>query len=721
MFARIGLGASAAVLAALSLAPVASAQDTSVSQTSEDGEIIVTARLRSETLQDVPMSVSVATAEALENAGVTSVLELSRVTPGLVIERAPAALNANVTLRGLGTSGGPGTFESSVAFFINGVYLPRTREFSTSLFDVERVEVVRGTQGSLLGKNTSLGAVNLVTRRPDGDFEANISLSRELEYDSTTLTGGVSAPITDTLSVRLAGIYDDEGGWVSNEVTGEDNGGGVRRAGRITFDWAPSSNFDATFLYEVQDVELLGLTAEIAQSNAAVNNLATLAGYPGLETNLDRRSADSDSRVPHGYVDTDDIRRGSLTAHWRTGYYELTSQTAWSETSGGSAAGTDYLPGDYFLYTVDTDTSSMSQEFRLTSPDDGRLRHVVGVWFGENDYTQSDRWDVDYPAPVGSNDFINSVDQHTQSWSLFGQADFDISERLTLSSGVRYTEEEKEAELEREVITPGALTFAFPAYAPFTLSRSESAFDGLVNLRYTVSDDLMLYAAWAQGTKSGGFASSAGLLDQSEYRPEVAQTTEVGLRYQNSDRSLTANATLFSTQVSDYQLVTFTGVTFVIGNTDLESQGIESQVIWRPNALPGLRLDWSNTYAETGDTITGGRIPNAPLWSGRLAAGYEHELGEGLSLNLNGGVTYESGQTRQQDPNFPPPSDSITKYDASIGLSADAGYSIRLYGQNLTNENRSVFAFPMAFAGPGAYAAVSERPRTIALELSYRY
>ncbi len=686
-----------------------------------EGDIVVTARLRSETLQNTPASVSVATAASLQNAGVTSALDLARVVPGLVIERTPAGLATSVSLRGLGSTGAPGTFESSVGFFVNGVYLPRSRDFSTSLFDVDRVEVVRGSQGSVLGKNTSLGAVNLITKKPGRDLEGDIALTHEFNFDSWTATGGISVPLSDTLSVRLAGIYDHQGGWVRNLVTGRDDGKGKREAGRATVVWTPTSAFDAALVYEHLDVRLEGLPAELGQINAAVIGLSTLAGFPTLESKLDRRSANSDSRIPGGYFDTDNIDRASLTARLRLGEYEILSQTAYADTSGVSDGGLDYLPGDYFRYTVGTDTSTFSQELRLTSPNDRRFRYVVGGYFGRNTFRQVDEWNLTYPPPLGATRFINFVDQTTTSESVFGQADVDIVKRLTLSGGVRYTHERKETDFERRVLVPGAFTGAFPAYAPFTLSRKENAVDGLVNLRYTASDDLMFYAAWSQGTKSGGFASVVGLLDKSEYSPEVAQTGEVGVRYQTPDRAVTLNATLFSTKVDDYQLSTFNGATFIVQNTDLRSRGVEAQVIWRPSFVSGLRVDVSGTYADTKDTITGGRIPNAPRWNSAATLDYRHPLGSGFSLDINGGVKYESSQTRQRDPNFPPPSDAITKYDASIALMSDAGYSVRVLGRNLSNANRSVFAFATAFVGPGSYLATSEHPRTIALELSYKF
>ena len=683
--------------------------------------IVVTARLRDETLQDTPAAVSVATAEMIEKASVTSSLDLPRVVPGLVIERAPAALNASVTLRGLGSSGAPGTFESSVGFFVNGIYLPRSREFSTALFDVERIEVVRGSQGSVLGKNVSLGAVNLVTKKPRGEFEGDIRASHEFNFDSWTVTGGLSVPLSDTLSLRVAGIYERQGAWVENVVTGEGGGKQTRKAGRATLVWSPTPDIDATLVYEHLETDLVGLTAEIAQSNAAVIGLSALAGVPNVNDVLDYRSVDSDSRVPGGYIDTDNTDRGSLTVQWDFGAYGLMSQTAYSDSEGISDGGLDYLPGDYFRYTVDLATTSFSQELRLTSPSHQAFRQVIGAWYGENTYKQADQWDLTYPPPLGATNFINNVDQKTTSWSVFGQADYDILDDLTLSGGIRYTDEKKEADFSRQVIVPGVFTTAFPPFAPFTLSRRESVVDGLVSLRYKPTKNLMFYAAWAKGTKSGGFASVVGALDQSEYDPETSRTYELGARFESLNRSFTANATFFSTQVDGYQLSTFNGTTFVVANTDLKSQGIESQLIWRPTFASGLRLDWTNTYAKAEDTITGGRVPNNPRWSGGASTSYEHFIGGGITLSLSGGVQYESSQTRQQNPNFPPPSDGIEKFDASIGLESDAGYAVRLVGRNLTDAQRTVFAFPTAFVGPGSYTAVLEHPRTISLELSYRF
>ncbi len=709
-----------AALSTVTAAPVAWSQSTDLG---EIEQVVVTARLRSETVQDAPISVNVATSEALERVGATSLLDLPRAVPGLILQKAPNSSQTGVTVRGLGSSPGAASFESSVGLFVNGAYVPRTREFAASLFDIERVEVVRGTQSSLLGKNTSLGAINVVTRAPENELAFNVAATYEAELDSMTGSGGVTVPLGEQLSVRLAAQSESLGGWVENAATGLDSEEVERDSGRISLAWEPSQGFDATLVYETQEYEGQGMPAEAISATPEAFGLSALAGFPGFETNFDRVNASTDSRVNDAFFEDSSVDRASLTAHWRVGEFLVTSQTAWSQSDSDARAGTDFLPGDYFYQATDLSADALSQEFRLTSPAERRFRYVAGVYYGTNDFEQANAYFANYPgAPPLAGDTVTNFDQSTDSWSLFGQTDFDVTERVTISGGIRYTDEEKDVDLSRIVLTPGILSlFVFPPYAPFSMSRSEGVTDGLVNLSYKANDDLMFYVSWAQGTKSGGFADSATFLDQSEYESEVAQTAELGVRYQSSDGQLTANATLYSTDVEDYQLVTFTGTQFVIDNTDLEAVGIESEILWRPTFAPGLDLSWRNTYNDAEDAITGEEIPRAPLWSGGVVVAYEHELAHGWRLSLDGSVDYESGQTHQRDPQAVPRAQSITTYGAGIGVESEKGLAIRLVGRNLTDENRYTFVFPTPFLPAGNANAQSERPRTIALQVSYQY
>ena len=717
-----------AALSTVAAAPDAWCQDTEAAGAldTEAGameEVVVTARMRSETIQDAPISVNVATGAALERVGATSLLDLPRAVPGLILQKAPNSSQTGVTLRGLGSSPGAASFESSVGLFVDGAYVPRSREFAASLFDVERVEVVRGTQSSLLGKNTSLGAINVVTRAPGHELAIDAAVTYEGELDSWTASGGVTVPLGEQFSARLAAQTESLGGWVKNAVTHLDSPEVDRDSGRISLAWEPTPEFDATLVYEAQEYDGQGMPAEAITATPEAYGLSALAGFPGFETRFDRVSASSDSRVKDAFVENSSVDRATLTAHWHAGEFLVTSQTAWSQSDSDARAGTDFLPGDYFYQVTNLDADAFSQEFRLTSPAAERFRYVGGAYYGSNNFEQANAFFANYPgAPPLTGDTVTDFDQSTDSWSLFGQTDFDLTEHLTISGGIRYTDEQKDVDLARTVLTPGILSlFVFPPYAPFSMSRSEAVTDGLVNLSYKAHDGLMFYVSWAQGTKSGGFADSATFLDQSEYDAEVAQTAEAGVRYQTNDGQFTVNATLYSTDVKDYQLVTFTGTQFVIDNTDLEALGLESEIIWRPTFAPGLDLSWRNTYNDAEDADTGDEIPRAPLWSGGVAAAYAHDLAGGWRLTLDGSVDYESGMTHQQDPDAVPRSDSITLLGAGIGVESDNGLAIRLVGRNLTDENRYTFVFPTPFLPAGNAMAQSEQPRTVALQVSYKY
>ena len=709
-----------AAVSAAAVAPAAQSEDTTAAPIEE---IVVTARLRSEAIQDAPVSVNVATDAALERVGATSLLDLPRAVPGLVIQKAPNSSQTGVTLRGLGSSPGAASFESSVGLFVDGAYVPRTREFAASLFDVERVEVVRGTQSSLLGKNTSLGAINVVTRAPGHTLTYDAALNYEMELDSRTASGGITVPMGETFSARFAGQSESLGGWVRNAATHKDSPETQRDSGRISLAWDPTQDIDATLVYETQNYDGQGMPAEAITATPEAYGLAALAGFPDFETKFNRVSASSDSRVKDAFVENSNVDRSTLTAHWHLDDFLVTSQTAWSQSDSDARAGADFLPGDYFYQVTHINSDAFSQELRLTSPAKERFRYVAGAYYGNNDFKQSNAFSANYPgAPPLTGDTVTDFDQSTDAWSLFAQTDFDLTPSLTLSGGLRYTDEQKDVALARTVLTPGILSlFVFPPYAPFHMSRSESVTDGLVNLSWKANEDLMFYVSWAKGTKSGGFADSATLLDQSEYKSEVARTSELGMRYQSHEGQWTVNATLFATDVKDYQLVTFTGTQFLIDNADLQARGIESEITWRPTFAPDFDLSWRNTYNNAEDADTGAEIPRAPLWSGSVVAAYAHDLGSGWRMTFDGSVDYESGMTHQQDPHAVPRADSITMLGAGIGVESNKGLAIRLVGRNLTDENRYTFVFPTPFLPPGNANAQSEQPRTVALQVSYKY
>ncbi len=690
-----------------------------------NGDIVVTARKRSETVQDVPISIDVVAGEAVGNAAVTSLVQIETLVPGLNFTKAPTGNEVGVTIRGLGSAPGDPSFESSVSLFVDGVYAPRAREFSSALFDIERMEVVKGTQAALLGKNTSLGAINLITRRPGSDFGLNIRGAYDFELGSRTVEAGVDIPFGDTLRLRLSGQSSFDGGWVRNALSGTDAQRSHNNAGRATLVWEPGNGIDVTGTYQYGRVKSRGLTSELITPNPAAAFLQQLAGAPGtLDFTLDRRNATSIGAP--GTEQSDSIRneRASLVINIPLGNHTLTSVTGYSVYRNLETSDTDMLAGRYLTRDVNERGQQISQEVRIASPGDATFDYVVGATYIENKLDNVTINAAAYPfgppasptTPIAGS-FRNSFYQKSQTISAFAQATLSLSDALRLQGGLRFTNEEKNARISRTVVVPGLFSlFLYPPFVtPLTPRDKENNLDYSFGVQYDVADRIMLYASYGQGTKAGGFASSVTNLAQSPYNSERARTAEIGIKAQDASRRFTLNAAAFNSDVSNFQVVTFNGQAFTVTNADLRSRGVEGEMIWAP--VTGFRLFANATYADVQDKRTRFDIPLAPRFSSTAGFTLTREMvGTGLAGTIEGSVSHRSSRSYQQDPAVPR-GDAFTTLNISAAIGAqDESWELRLIGRNMTNANEASFVFPVPIIG--GFAGISERPRTVTLQLS---
>jgi iron complex outermembrane receptor protein len=723
LLAQSGLMAMALAAGPRAMAQAAPAEQTALSS---EGEIVVTARRREETIQDVPATINVVTPEALARTGVSSLEQLESVAPGISLDSPPNGNGVGISIRGLGSAPGAASFDSSVSLFIDGIYAPSSSEFSASLFDVQRVEVIRGTQAALLGKNTSLGAVNIITRKPDDSFAVDATVSYEFEFGSARYAAGVDIPIAEGLAVRVSGQSTDDEGWVRNVALGRNAVRTYDDAARFVAVWQPSPGVDITLMAQHDVLRNRGSAAEFVAADGTPQLLAALASYPGtIDTRLDRRNAVTDTRSGGEQVTRLETNKLALTANVDIGGYTLTSITGFSNLKDVGKTDADFEPGDYLYIDVGERKRQFSQEVRLASPTGGAFDFIVGGLYLDSRFVTNPIITAAYPfgpAPgvnIAGSERTN-FEQVSDAQSLFGQANYTLAPGLRISGGARFTWESKAVDLSRDIIVPGFFsTVAYPPYAPFRKSRSEQNFDYSAGLQYEVSSRALVYASYGKGTKSGGYASSVTLLQNSEYRKEVATTAEGGVKLQSASRDWTLNIAGFYTWVDDYQLITFNGLQFVIGNTDLRSRGIEVEAIWRPTR--GLKLYLNNTYADARDRITELKIPRAPLWLGSGGFDFSTGLSEKLEARLNGSVEYRSRQYYQQDLTNAVSSDPFTTLNLSAAIgSSRKGWELRLVGNNLTDANAVAFAFPTPFLA-GNQNAISERGRTIALQLHVEY
>jgi iron complex outermembrane receptor protein len=713
--------------AALCIATPASAQVVSETaaapQASDEGvaEIIVTARKRTETAQSVPATIDLISAETIVSRGVQSFSDISTVAPSVNISNSPTPSMFSITIRGLGSEPGNPSFDSSVSLFVDGVYTPRAREFSSSIFDVGGIETIKGTQAALLGKNTSLGAVNLTTRKPGTELGFDMRYSHEFELESNRVEGGMDLPLSDTLQVRVAGLYDNDRGAIRNLIDGSYGPNARISAGRMVVAWAPAPTIDVTAMYQVHQTVGTGSNAEFVRATGAPPALGAAAGYPGkFEANLDNQTAMYASAIGGTGRGVVDSQRGSLTINVQLGEHTLTSQTGYTKSDASSSANVSFLPGNYGLQFVDDASEQFTQEIRLTSPEGQPIDYIVGLLYLNGSYDNYTTGTFNYPGtPPITGSSLTRFNQDNRAWSGFGQLDAELVSNLKVSVGLRYTSEKKSVDLSRTALIPGIYsTVVLPPYAPMSMSKTEGNVDASFGLSYQATPNFLVYGSVGQGTKAGGYAQAASNLTRASYEPERARTGEFGFKSQFDNRRLTINAAAFYTEVRDFQLVTFTGISFDVANTNLKSYGVESEISWVP--MRALRLFWNNTYAHAEDTLLNSETTHAPRWAGIAGFGFTPEIADGIRLALNGDVTYKSSQIGQRNQANVIRLEASTRFNAGIGLEHDI-WSVRLIGKNLNDERKIGFVFPAPLLPAGNVVGIPLEPRTIMLQLGFKY
>ncbi|MEH6587463.1 MAG: TonB-dependent receptor [Halioglobus sp.] len=694
-------------------------------------EVLVTAQKRVENVQDIPITINVVTGDVLDGFRIRNTNDLADSVPGLTIQHTPQNL-AQVAIRGLGTGSAGESLDQSVGLFIDGVWAGRIREFQASLFDIERVEVIKGTQTTLLGKNTSVGAVSVVSRRPGDELGGYLQGDYEFEFDSTYLTGALDIP-TDLGNYRIAFNDVSEKGYVSNDSTGNEVPHREQSTLRIGGEWSVTDNGRLLLSYQYDDLEILGDTFQPDN-----DELGFLAGMdPDADIGIDQsKNADTSVGRSGDAEDEQESQRAIIHYEHSFGDYQFTSLTGWSEYENERVVDTDFMSVDYLSTAFTSDYEQISQEFRVASPTDRRIEYVVGLFYLDGEMGFSGLTDTRFPPPYTAGPFpldstsVRYYDQETTVWSLFGQSTVSISDRWRATLGLRYTDESKDAVWERVRLRSGGVLADIvsdvlaPEVPATPLDRSEDNLDGSVNVQYDFSDDTMFFVSWATGSKSGGFSTEVATPDEAEFETEEAETTELGVKMSLAGGAAFLNAALFYTEIENFQVATFVGTGFEVFTVPAESQGLEFESRWLVSQR--LTLGATATYADATEQDSGMQLPYAPEWSASLNALYEIPLQGDLVWRIGAVVNYRDEQYMQAGERDL--DDALTLLDMRLALaSAVNTWELALVGRNLLDEESSFgFDFPF-FGGQGdlpvgaATIGSLSRPRTLALQARYNF
>lgn len=754
---RVALLASVGCAAALTTAP-ASAQDTApATQEAHDtgNDVVVTATRREQRLQDVPLSVTAVSGKTLEQSGLKEVTDIQYLAPNVTFSATnPVSNGGGYQVRGIGTQSYDSSVEQTVGLVIDGVVIGLSRDpGATGFSDIERVEVLRGPQGTLFGKNSSAGVIQIISHKPEiGVASMDLNL-RFGERNDRVAQATANVPLGDTLALRVAGYSNGQDGAIpyaldSARAVGDRHNNGIR----AKLLWQPSEKFSALVTGEYQD--------GFARDAPIIQSLGTSALY---NSQFARFPVQPGPDVYQSYMDGDwtaatKLYAGSLEMNLDLGGPTLTSITAYRKMQMTQLSDIDASPANIFNNSNGgLDSNQFTQELRLSSAPAQRLEYVAGLFYYR---TENAGWTTQYGnyyglfgAPVvvggGRRDQSNNV----RSLAAYGNATFALTNTLKVIGGLRYTNDRNRGQM---VVTK----LPFPAVPLGTMANyngtvSADNVSGKVGLQFEPSRNFMLYASYTTGYKGPAIDGTGGIIR--EVKPETVKSYEIGAKTSFLDNRATFNLALYWSDFRNFQAQTFdttiTPPAFYLSNAGkLRARGVEVETSFRVTSA--LRLSASGSYNEstfreyTGqcypgqpvstvvgvgcytvpNTTTlvanyaGYALPNAPKWSYVLRGDYRQPVGEHNAVDA--GVNWAWRDDTQAV--LGDPKSQINAYgllNGTIGFGAQDGkWRVGVYARNLLDK-RFYAAYSAGVINPNGYVKIvmPEAFRTIGGTASFRF
>jgi iron complex outermembrane receptor protein len=696
-------------------------------------EIIITAQKREERLIDVPISLTALSADELTAAGVTQFHDLAQVTPGFTSEEYGDARAGRMTLRGVTSQQDNPGKQSSIGVFLDGVFLARYGAATSELADIERVEVLRGPQGTLFGANTAAGLINIITRRPSLD-ETSGFVEGVLGEDSLwEMRGSVTAPlVADHLGFSLSAYSARRGGLTDNVTTGRrvDN---IRRLGGRAKLYYRGAGFDillsGDFQRERSECCSAIPVALAPGANVLGQPLAPLIppGSPYVRETIEntRNTNFNQGGGVSGVVNVD------------LGDHVLTSVTAWRRWDVSPLSDIDSLPLrllDNFI--IDQRHDQFSQELRIASPSNRRLTYVAGLYYF---WRRSDDREVLQPGadaafviiPGEQGDTTITSRLNDRSYAAFAHLDFNLTDRLTLSAGGRYTRENQNVDF-----TQTSTNFVYATLGNRLQSRHESQFTWVLSARYRLQRDLNAYVSVARGFKPGGFdLTRLPNFNNFEFDAETNTNYEIGLKGEVLDRRLRFSTALFLTNYRNFQAQAFDGLNLVTRNADLfRTKGGEIEITAMPTDRLTLELQASYvraryvSFAEGSCVpgiappcdLSGARLPNAPEFTLGGSIQYRAPLTEQLTGYVRVDGNHKSGIYYQQNLDPYAYQGPRTIFNAHVGIEARNGLTIEAFVRNLFDEDYVNFIYPSPLS-TGLYVGYVGEPRQFGVRARYTF
>ncbi|MGW7773289.1 TonB-dependent receptor [Pseudomonas machongensis] len=736
-----------------------------VEQDAKLGTVTVNARRREETSQSVPTPISVLGSETLETQRIYRVQDLQQLVPSTNVAYVHAR-QSSISIRGLGNNPASDGLEGSVGVYLDNVYLGRPGMAVFDLLDVEQLEVLRGPQGTLFGKNTTAGVLNITTRKPT--FQREGSVQSSLGEDGYWQTqGSFSGPITDTLAGRISAYRTEDDGYVKNLYNGDDLNGGKRQGFRTQLLFKPSDTFNLRWIGEYNEEDSNNGILSLYSTGPTINgvnryeSLASQAGATLVSGKKRKVNFDADQMVKVFQGGT------SVEANWTLpNDFTLTSITAyrWWDFTPRNDDGLN-VPAAYNA-GVSVRDKQYSQELRLASPTGGFFDYVLGAYYFKQDLDnksftyygpQADIWNATPAGALANVTTLGNGHIDTDSYALFAQGTWHLTERLDFTAGVRGTYEEKNAWVTRDdpfggaAVTGAAATARqgrVGAYDSGDLSQYSFAPSGLLSLSYRFNDEVLGYASLSHGEKSGGVNLTVGAAprlgtDSLQVGTERVNNAELGVKSTLLDNRLQLNANLFWAQVHGYQANVYDQVNrvqYLANAGSVRSRGFEFEATAVP--LRGLTLNFNGSwndvrYTEYKDApcppevslvnaaatcdLSGHQVVGASKYIANLNAQYKWQLAERIEPYVTASYAFRSRAVGTIDDSDYGQIPSYAIVNLSTGVRLDQGDGVLDLSLWVKNAGDKTYFTSLWNSANGGYAGVLGTPRTVGATARYDF
>lgn len=681
--------------------------------------IVVTAQRRDQDIQDVPISVTAISGEDLTEVGIRDPRDLTLLVPGLSVQSGTSSTTTSLFLRGVGIGDFNSNTTGAVGVYVDDVFLGANAGKLFNVFDSDGIEVLKGPQGTLYGRNTTAGAIRFSSRKPTDEFSADAAVSYG-RFNEVHAEAGVGGPIAgDVLKARVAGTYLRRDGWLLNRVTGNKLNDLDMWAGRAILDFTP--NPDVLVRAIVHGGQNRGGARQFQHRGSGVDLVGNPIFADGVP--LDGLGyADTDGDVDAGDYNIEgqervDVFGASLTGEFDIGDVTLTSISAYEQVRRNTLEDTDASPNDVLTATYVDRPEQYSQELRLQSSDAGPVNWIVGGYYFHDKLVTGSSFDIlrvlrDPSDLLGTLDPVNSIGnyaypytQKTESWAAFAQADVQLTDRLTLTGGLRYSADtidfDYQGFFDDVVVVP---------ILEFSGSETFKDLSWRAALSFEASDDLMVYASSSKGYNSGGFAggSSSDIAQLQPFDSETLYPYEAGFKSDLLDRTLRFNAAAFYYDYRDLQVFVFdtSGVLPVqrkLNAGNAEIYGIEVELQAQPSRFFNAFVNASFLHARykeftalAAEDYSGNELVNAPDFSISTGFSVIQPLPGGSALQLRADGSFQSETFLTPDNAR---ANRVKPYGTAnlrfSWASADERLELALWGKNVTGTRFITYISPV--------------------------